>query len=114
MNNQTKDNTINQGTVNIDGLHFTHVDGENKGKVKLFALSTCGWCKKTRNFLEENNVEYDYIYVDLTEGEERQLTIADMERYNPDISFPTIVINDSTIIIGYKPDEIAEDLNIDA
>ena len=46
---------------------LTKVPGENKGhKVTLYALSTCGWCKKTKKFLDELGVEYEYVYVDLS------------------------------------------------
>ena len=44
--------------------------------------------------------------VDLTEGEERNNAVETLQKYNKDISFPTIVYNDKDIIIGYKPDEI--------
>ncbi len=27
-------------------MSWNHVDGENKGKVVLYALSTCEWCKE--------------------------------------------------------------------
>ena len=43
-----------------------HVEGENKGKILLYALSTCGWCRKTRQLLDDLGVAYDYIYVDLS------------------------------------------------
>ena len=86
-------------------MELEHVNGENKGDILLFALSTCGWCK-TREHLEKLNLEYDYIYVDLTEGEERNEAVETLQKYNKDISFPTIVYNDKDIIIGYKPDEI--------
>ena len=29
-----------------------HVTGKNKGKVMLYALSTCGWCGKTKELLQ--------------------------------------------------------------
>jgi len=29
-------------------MAMTHVDGKNKGKIMLYALSTCVWCKKTK------------------------------------------------------------------
>ena len=38
-------------------MNLEHVDGENKGNILLFALSTCGWCAKTRKLLEELKVE---------------------------------------------------------
>jgi glutaredoxin len=87
-------------------MKLEHVDGENKGKVILFALSTCQWCRKTRMLLEELKTEYDYIYVDLTSGPERDEVVNELEKWNPDISFPTIVIDDKDIIIGYEVDKI--------
>jgi glutaredoxin len=87
-------------------MELKHVDGENKGKVMLFALSTCGWCKKTRMLIEDFGAEYDYIYVDLTSGDERDEAVATLEKFNPDVSFPTLIINDSDVIIGFKDDEI--------
>jgi glutaredoxin len=87
-------------------MKLEHVDGENKGKVVLFALSTCQWCRKTRMLLEELKVEYHYIYVDLTSGSERDEVVNELEKWNPDISFPTIVIDNKDIIIGYEVDKI--------
>ena len=91
-------------------MDLQHVDGENKGKLVLFALSTCGWCKKTRMLLEDLEVEYDYIYVDLTTGAEREEAVETLEKFNPEVSFPTLVIDDSEVIIGFKMDEIEDKL----
>jgi glutaredoxin len=85
-----------------------HVDGENKGKIVLFALSTCGWCKKTRMLLEDVGAEYDYIYVDLLQGDERQEVVKQVEKWNPQLSFPTMVINDDETIVGFNEDRVRE------
>ena len=87
-----------------------HVEGKNKGNVILFALSTCGWCKKTRLLLEELGIEFSYIYVDLLTGDERSETINEVQKWNPQLSFPTIVINDEDVIAGFKEEEIREKL----
>ncbi|MBX7076123.1 MAG: glutaredoxin family protein [Methanobacteriaceae archaeon] len=92
-------------------MNLEHVDGENKGNILLFALSTCGWCAKTRKLLEELKVEYDYIYVDLTQGEERNEAVHELQKYNEAISFPTLVYNQEDVIIGYKVEEITELIN---
>lgn len=84
------------------------VEGENKGKAVLYALSTCGWCKKTRMLLEDLNVEYSYIYVDLLEGEEREEIVEQMKEWNSQLSFPTLVINDEETIIGFDEEGIRE------
>lgn len=92
-------------------MKLEHVDGENKGNIILFALSTCGWCKKTRMLIEDLGVEYDYIYVDLTNGDEREEAVESLKQYNPDISFPTLIINDSDTIIGFEEDKIKAKLS---
>jgi len=91
-------------------MDLKHVDGQNKGNVVLFALSTCGWCKKTRMLLEDLEVEYDYIYVDLTTGSERDEVVEALGKFNPDVSFPTTVINDTDIIIGFEEEKIKSKL----
>ncbi|MCE5248650.1 glutaredoxin family protein [bacterium] len=87
-------------------MESIHIHGKNRGNILLFALSTCGWCKKAKRLLDEMGVEYSYIDVDLTEGEERRTVENEMYSWNPRGSFPTIVINNSTTIIGFSEDEI--------
>jgi len=91
-------------------MKMQHVEGQNKGKVVLFALSTCGWCKKTRALIEDLDADYEYVYVDLTKGEEREEVVEMVKKWNPQLSFPTLVINDDTTIVGYKEEEIKEAL----
>jgi len=85
-----------------------HVEGKNKGKVILYALSTCVWCKKTKKLLSELGVDFHYVYVDLLEGEEQASVLAEMVHYNPQRSFPTLVIDDKTSIAGYQERKIRE------
>jgi len=93
-------------------MKIEHVEGENKGKILLYALSTCGWCKKTKEFLNNLGLEYSYIFVDLLDGKEKDDTIEDIKKWNPRCSFPTVVINDEKCIVGYKEDEIREALGL--
>mgnify|MGYP001095038066 CR=1 FL=1 len=85
-----------------------HISGKNKGKIMLYALSTCIWCRKTKNLLNELGVEYSYIDVDLLEGEEKEKIKKEIEKWNPACSFPTLVINVEKCIIGYKEKEIRD------
>jgi len=85
-----------------------HIEGQNKGKLVLFALSTCGWCKKTRALIEDLNADYEYVYVDLLKGKERDEVVEMVKKWNPQVSFPTLVINDKKTIVGFKEDEIRE------
>ena len=89
--------------------HMINVPGENKGEIIVFALSTCVWCKKTKALLEELNVNYDHINVDLVMDETKTNLLDDLTKYNTPISFPTIVINNGEkIIVGYDEKRIKE------
>lgn len=91
-------------------MRFEHVDGVNKGKIVLYALSTCVWCKRTKQFLNNLGVEYDFVFVDLLQGDEKDEAISELGRWNPRSSFPTLVINNDRCIVGFKEDEIREAL----
>lgn len=90
----------------------THVDGKTCGKILIYALSTCIWCKKTKHFFNLQGLEYDYIDVDLLDPIERDRIDKEIEKWNPAISFPTIIIDDQTCIRGYDPEMIKEHLQL--
>ena len=87
-----------------------HVDGENRGDVMLYALSTCGWCKKVKRFLNDLGVEYSYIDVDLLEGEEDEKVMKEVRRWNPSENFPLVVIDNNKCIKGFEEEELREAL----
>lgn len=91
-------------------MSVEHVSGRNAGRIMLYALSTCGWCRKTRQFLESLGVAYNYTYVDLLQGTEQDLTMNEVKKLNPSGTFPTIVINDRKTIVGYREEEICQAL----
>jgi glutaredoxin-like protein NrdH len=85
---------------------FTHVDGKDCGRVVFYGLSTCVWCKRTRRLLDDLGVAYDYVYVDLLAGEEQEQAMAEVRRWNPNESFPTLVFNESNCILGFDENAI--------
>jgi glutaredoxin-like protein NrdH len=89
-----------------------HVTGKNAGKLMLFALSTCIWCKKTKQLLSDLGVEYDYAFVDTLPAPDKDDAIKTVTKWNPDCSFPTLVVNDSKCIVGFKEAEIREALKL--
>jgi glutaredoxin len=92
-------------------LTFEHVNGEKKGDVKLYALSTCVWCGKTKDLLKELGVDFNFVFVDLLQGETKQYAIDEVKKYNKNCSFPTLVINNDKVIVGFKEAEIKEALS---
>jgi len=80
-------------------------------QVMLYSLSTCSHCKATKTLLNECEVKYEFTDVDKTTGEERAAILEDIKKWNPDCSFPTIIIGDK-VIVGFKKEEIKEALGL--
>mgnify|MGYP006283308743 CR=1 FL=1 len=91
-------------------VEIEHVEGENKGKIFLYALSTCVWCKKTKQLLEDLGVEYSYLFMDQLEGKDKDEQMDELKKWNPRCSFPTLIINDEKCITGFKEEEIREEI----
>ena len=93
-------------------MKMTHVSGKNAGNIVVYALSTCPWCRKTKALLNDKGIEYDFVDVDLLVGEDRQSTMKTVEKWNPNTSFPTIVINNEECIVGYDEEKIKKALKL--
>lgn len=87
-------------------MRMTHVRGNKMGEVVLYALSTCGWCRKTKRLLDKMGIEYSYVDVDLLEDKEEDMVMKEIERWNPKCSFPTVVVNDEECIVGFNEKKI--------
>ena len=92
-------------------MKFEMVKGENKGNIKLYGLSTCVWCKKTKKLLDKIGCQYEYIYVDQLDEKDKEIAMKQIRKWNPRSSFPTVVINDKLCVVGFKEDEIREAIN---
>jgi glutaredoxin-like protein NrdH len=93
-------------------MKLYHVPGKKKADIKLFALSTCPWCKKTKALLDSLGVEYSFVDVDLLNGADRDEATAIVKKWNPSQSFPVIVFNDAKCIIGYRENDIRAALGL--
>jgi glutaredoxin-like protein NrdH len=84
----------------------------NKHKVLLYALSTCAWCKMTKKFLSENGIEYDYVDVDLASDEDHEKIRQDIIGRGSEPSYPTIIVDNETVITGFRKDLLKEALKL--
>ncbi len=89
-------------------MALQHVAGKNKGNIVIYALSTCPWCQKTKHLLNDLGIEYYFEDVDLASPADRKRIAAALKKWNPQESFPTIVINDARCIVGFKEQDIRE------
>ena len=88
-------------------MEAKHVMGEDRGRIMLYALSTCVWCRKTKDLLKTMNVSFDYADVDLLNAKERDEAMEEIRKWNPLCSFPSLIINNNCVV-GYDEKKIRE------
>lgn len=80
--------------------------------VIFYGLSTCIHCRHAREFLEERQVGFELHYVDQASGEERSNLLAAVKAVNPSVSFPTIVIDGTSVVVGFQPQVMTKALEL--
>ena len=79
--------------------------------VKVYALSTCPYCRMARKYLDENNVSYDVVEVDLLDGDEKSAAIEEVRTVSGGTSFPVIIVGEE-VIVGFNKKRMKELLDL--
>ncbi len=79
--------------------------------IRMYSLSTCSHCRRTKEFFTSQGIEFEFTDVDLLTGDERHALVEQVRKINPRISYPTIMIGD-TVIVGFRETEIREALGL--
>ncbi|NPD88764.1 MAG: NrdH-redoxin [Asgard group archaeon] len=74
----------------------------------MYATSWCGDCKRSKKFLDENNISYKIV--DIDEDDEGRKIIMELNKGKAKV--PTIVFVDDTILVEPSNKELAEKLRI--
>lgn len=94
-------------------MNIVKVPGENnRHRVFVYAISTCGWCQLAKRFLKDNSIEYEYVDVDLCSREDREKVRSEILNRGGRLSYPTIIVDDEILITGFQEDRIREVLKI--
>jgi glutaredoxin len=80
-------------------------------KVSMYTLSTCPWCRKTKQFFKDKNIPFDYVDYDLSAEDQQQKMIDDVQKSGVQLAFPFVKIN-GEIVVGYNPDRYAQLLGL--
>ena len=75
-------------------------------QVKVYSTPTCPWCKKTKQFLEDNNVPYQNIDV-TTDNAGRE----EMVNKTGQLSVPVVDV-DGEITVGYDENWLKQKLSL--
>jgi glutaredoxin-like protein NrdH len=94
-------------------MNIGKVEGQKKNhKVFIYALSTCVWCKMTKQFLKDNGVAFEYVDVDLCTDEDREKIHQDIQKHGGALSYPTTIVDDKDLITGFRKDLLKEKLQL--
>jgi len=69
----------------------------NKHHVLMYAISTCGWCKRAKKFLKDKDIEYEYVDVDLSSWDDRKKIREDIQIRGGILAYPTIIIDQNLV-----------------
>ena len=79
-------------------------------KITVYTLSTCPWCRKTKNFFNEHKIQFTYIDYDLADEPTQRRISQELDAAGA-TGFPYVRINDE-VIVGYQPERYSEALAI--
>ncbi len=97
-----------------DILQFLEENGKDSGHtIKVYALSTCGFCKRALQFLRDNGITFRFVYVDLLAPEVKDQVKSDLvKKYGERLAFPFVVVDEDKenqhVIVGFLQDEFEE------
>jgi glutaredoxin len=80
--------------------------------VCIYALSTCSWCRKTKQFLNEHGVGFDSVDVDLLPRRERHAALDRVLDLSGGRLFPVVVVGEQ-VVVGHNPKRLAELLGVE-
>ena len=86
-----------------DTLEFIKVDGtDTRRDIEIYALSTCGFCKRALGFLDSNKIAYRYVHLDELPLETKARVKQELSaRFNRQISFPFAIIDGKDYLVGF-------------
>jgi glutaredoxin len=76
-------------------------------QVLLYALSTCPWCRKAKQWFTDTGVPFESIDVDLLKGEEQDAAAEKAYKLSGGRRFPVAVIN-GEVVVGFNTDRYLE------
>ena len=78
-------------------------------EVYVYALSTCPWCRKTRQWLDDNKIPYEAVDVDKLPDDEQDAVADKAFELSGGRRYPVVVIH-GEVVVGFSPDKFLEHL----
>lgn len=98
----------------LETLAYTDVPGsKNIHIVTVYALSTCGFCKRALGYLNSKGVAYRYVYMDHVPLETKNETKKILkDRFKENVAFPFAVVDGDKHLVGFIEPDWAKTLGL--
>jgi len=80
-------------------------------EVMVYALSTCPWCRKTKQWFTDSRIAFESVDVDTLPAAEQDAVADKVEELSGGRRFPVTVIN-GEVVVGFSPDKFLEHLRV--
>ncbi|MHA1146305.1 MAG: glutaredoxin domain-containing protein [Candidatus Helarchaeota archaeon] len=88
--------------------NYVSIEGNiGKHEVQLVTISTCIWCRRIKQKLNDNGIAYGYTDIDNLPYDERIELKEFLRRYQRNLAFP-MVFCDGNLVKGMRQDEIID------
>jgi len=77
-------------------------------KITVYTLSTCPWCRKTKNFFNDHKIPFTFTDYDLADELTQRRILQEVDAAGVN-GFPFVKIGDE-VIVGYQPDRYSKAL----
>lgn len=87
----------------FDQVEIKHKEGTDSGLHLLFiGLTTCGYCKRAVEYLNNSGYQYHYFYLDELPQEMKIPVKREFhERFGVRMNFPTLIVDDEDYLVGF-------------
>ena len=97
----------------IETLEYT-AEGTQEGKdICVYALSTCGFCRRALQFLRDSGTKFRFVYVDKLPYETKQKVKEELkEKFDKRVVFPFAVIENKEVLLGFVEEDWKQALGL--
>lgn len=84
---------------------------DKQPEISLITLSTCYFCSLLEKWLDEKGFVYTWTDIDLLPDEERRNRMEEIRKFNPEETFPVVIIGNKAIV-GFQEERIKMELGL--
>jgi glutaredoxin-like protein NrdH len=98
----------------IETVEYTIEKGNDIGKdVRIYGLTTCGFCRRAIAYMKDNELAFEYIYIDKIPLEDKKKLKEELKKlHKGPLLFPFLLIDKKDCVSGFVKDKWNDLLNL--